>query len=67
MAKRPIKMSELTGVRFSLEDLKAIEDYRRAQPQIPPKGTAIRELVRIGLETWKRQTAASGKRGKPEN
>jgi hypothetical protein len=56
MAKRTVKMSELTGVRFSLEDLQAIEDYRRAQPEIPAKGTAIRELVRRGIEAWRRET-----------
>lgn len=43
-------MSELTGVRFSLDDLRAIEDWRRTRPTIPAKGTAIRELVRLGLE-----------------
>lgn len=57
-------MSELTGVRFAPEDLKAIEDYRRAQPEIPAKGTAIRDLVRKGLEAWRREGA---KKAKPES
>lgn len=51
-------MTELTGVRFSIEDLKAIEDWRRTQPTIPAKGTAIRELVRLGLEYSKLKEGA---------
>lgn len=50
-------MTELTGVRFSIDDLKAIEDWRRTQPTIPAKGTAIRELVRLGLEYSKCKNA----------
>lgn len=46
-------MSELTGVRFSPDDLKAIEDWRREQPTIPAKGTAIRELVRAGIDAYR--------------
>jgi hypothetical protein len=53
MAKRTSKMTELTGVRFSIELLKEIEDWRRAQPTIPAKGTAIRQLVEKGLAAWK--------------
>lgn len=46
-------MTELTGVRFSVELLREIEDWRRAQPTIPAKGTAIRQLVEKGLQAWK--------------
>lgn len=51
-------MSELTGVRFSPDDLTAIEDWRRTRPTIPAKGTAIRELVRLGLEYSKLKDGA---------
>jgi hypothetical protein len=62
MAKRTPKMTELTGVRFSVELLRQIDDWRRAQPEIPAKGTAIRQLVEKGLQAWK---AEQGKGRKP--
>jgi hypothetical protein len=57
-------MSELTGVRFSLEDLEEIQEYRRAQPDLPAKGTAIRELVRRGLRDWRKEAAKDRKERK---
>lgn len=58
MAKRATKMTELTAVRFTEEQARAIEDWRRAQPVIPAKGVAIRELVRLGLEYSKLKDGA---------
>jgi hypothetical protein len=53
MAKRATKMTELTAVRFTQEQAKAIEDWRREQPTIPAKGVAIRDLVQAGLDAYK--------------
>ena len=36
--------------RFSASELEAIENWRRAQPRIPPLAGAMRTLVRLGLE-----------------
>ena len=58
MAKRTSKMSELTAVRLTPEIAAGIEDWRRAQAVIPGKGTAIRELVRMGLEYAKLKDGA---------
>ena len=55
-------MSELTAVRLTPEIAAGIEDWRRAQPVIPGKGTAIRELVRLGLEYAKLKDAKPAKR-----
>jgi hypothetical protein len=35
--------------RFSRGDFEAIENWRRAQPKIPPFAEALRVLVRAGL------------------
>ena len=55
-------MTELTGVRFSLELLREIEDWRRQQPTIPAKGTAIRELVIKGLAAAKAEAEKKGRK-----
>jgi hypothetical protein len=62
MRKRTPKMTELTGVRFSQELLKEIEDWRRQQPTIPAKGTAIRELVIKGLAASKAEAEKRGRK-----
>lgn len=64
MAKRKTKMSELTAVRLTPEIAAGIEDWRRAQPTIPGKGTAIRELVRLGLEFAKLKDGAKERKAK---
>lgn len=53
MAKRGPKMSELTAVRFTVEMNEEIEQWRAVRRPIPPKGVAIRELVRAGLDAYK--------------
>jgi hypothetical protein len=65
MRKRVPKMTELTGVRFSKELLQQIEDWRRVQPTIPAKGTAIRELVIKGLAAAKAEAEKPAKGRKP--
>jgi hypothetical protein len=55
-------MTELTGVRFSKELLQEIDDWRRVQPAIPAKGTAIRQLVEKGLEAWKAEEDAKARK-----
>jgi hypothetical protein len=62
MAKRTPKMTELTGVRFSVELLREIEDWRRQQPMIPAKGTAIRQLVEKGLAAWKTEQSKGSRK-----
>lgn len=55
MGKRTVKMSELTAVRFTADMMEEIELYRAEQRPIPPKGVAIRDLVGIGIETYKQR------------
>jgi hypothetical protein len=62
MVKRTPKMTELTGVRFSVELLRQIDDWRRAQSEIPAKGTAIRQLVEMGLAAWKAEQGKGGRK-----
>jgi hypothetical protein len=38
-------------MRASEEWLKRIDDWRRAQPDIPPRAEAIRRLVRLALKS----------------
>jgi hypothetical protein len=39
----------LIGIRWHEPALTAIDDWRREQPDLPPRGEAIRRLVEIGL------------------
>lgn len=43
----------LTSVRLTAEMVDGIEDWRRMQPKIPAKATALRELLRAGLDAYK--------------
>jgi hypothetical protein len=45
------------GARWHEEELVGIDDWRRAQEDIPTRAEAIRRLVRIALD-------AAGKRGR---
>jgi hypothetical protein len=63
MAKRTSKMSELVGVRFTVEKLKEVEEWRRVQTVIPSRTDAIRALVEEGLASFKRKLE---KKGKPQ-
>ena len=50
-------------VRFNLmisnEQLKKIDNYRQDVGTLPPKGEAVRDLVKLGLETyWKKKDQA---------
>jgi hypothetical protein len=45
-------MSELTAVRFPAEMMEEIERWRAVRRPIPPKGVAIRDLVRAGLDAY---------------
>lgn len=58
MAKRTSKMSELTAIRFPAEQYEEIEAWRAARRPLPPRGAAIRELVRLGLEYSKLKEGA---------
>jgi hypothetical protein len=62
MAKRTTKMTELVGVRFTIEAISEIEEWRRQQPIIPSRTDAIRELVRKGLAASKDEKPAKGGR-----
>jgi hypothetical protein len=57
MPKRTTKMSELVGVRFTPDAIGEIEEWRRLQRVIPSRTDAIRELVREGLESYRRRAA----------
>jgi hypothetical protein len=50
--KRKQKMTELTAVRFPPDMAEEIEQWRAVRRPIPPKGVAIRELVRAGLDAY---------------
>jgi hypothetical protein len=55
-----VNMSDIkpTGIRLLHGLDREIEDWRRTQATIPAKGTAIRELVRLGLEYSKLREGA---------
>jgi hypothetical protein len=57
MAKRTTKMSEMTAIRFPAEQYEEIEAWRSMRRPLPPRGAAIRELVRLGLEFSKLKDA----------
>jgi hypothetical protein len=42
--------------RFDGPDFARIEDWRRAQPKIPPLSEAVRILVKRGLDADRRKT-----------
>jgi hypothetical protein len=52
MPKRGPKMTDLTAVRFPADMAEEIERWRAVRRPIPPKGVAIRELVRAGLDAY---------------
>lgn len=43
-------------MRVSEEWLSVIDEWRRQQPDIPPRAEAIRRLVEIGLRTSRTET-----------
>jgi len=64
MAKRTPKMSEMTAIRFPAEQYEQIETWRASRRPLLPRGAAIRELVRLGLEFSKLKDAAKDRKGK---
>jgi hypothetical protein len=44
----------LIGLRWHEPELKAIDDWRRGQPDLPGRPDAIRRLVELGLRKGKR-------------
>jgi Arc/MetJ-type ribon-helix-helix transcriptional regulator len=65
MAKRIEKMTELVAVRLTRELRAEIDEWRARLRPIPSQGAAIRQLVRDGLDGYKRK-AAGGKKGKED-
>ena len=57
-------MSEMTAIRFPAEQYEAIEAWRAERRPLLPRGAAIRELVRLGLEFSKLRDGAKAKREK---
>lgn len=53
--------SETALVRLSPEQAKAIDDWRRQQPDIPTRPEAIRRLIERGLEAEAARREADGK------
>jgi len=58
-------MSKEKLVRFNLmispEQLKEIDRYRQDVGTLPPKGSAVRELIQLGLkEYWKKEEERRG-------
>jgi hypothetical protein len=41
-------------VRLSPSQIAAVEDWRRHQPEIPPRAVAIVQLMEIGIEAEKK-------------
>ncbi|WP_168195726.1 hypothetical protein [Bradyrhizobium sp. NAS80.1] len=50
---RPPVDSEAVNVRMTVAALKSLDDWRRAQEDLPGRPEAIRRLVEIGLRTKK--------------
>jgi hypothetical protein len=48
--------------RFSGPDVDEIDDWRRAQPEIPSRADALRTLVKRGLEREKRAATRERKK-----
>ena len=51
---RPSIESEAVTVRMAVESLRALDDWRRVQDDLPGRPEAIRRLVEIGLKASKR-------------
>ena len=47
--------SKKLAVIYPAEMLNAIDEYRRSQPIIPDRSAAIRDLVKLGLEAYKKK------------
>ena len=47
--------TEQFHMRISPELLAAVDAWRRAQPDIPARATAIKRLIALGLERTKRK------------
>lgn len=47
---RPPVDTEQVGIRFSVETLRRIDDWRREQPDMPIRTEAIRRLVEKALD-----------------
>ena len=51
--KRPGQIGEFIGVRVQPDLVKALDDWRRKQDDLPGRPEAIRRLVEIGLKARK--------------
>jgi hypothetical protein len=55
----PTKRKRKRNVQLRLGEIfQRIEDWRRAQKEIPPRANAIRELLERGLEAEQRKAAS---------
>jgi len=46
-------LSERMELRISPEDLQAIDDLRRLEPDVPPRSEMIRRLIERARGEWK--------------
>ena len=50
---RPVVESAAVNVRIAIEGVRAIDDWRRQQEDLPGRPEAIRRLVELGLKARK--------------
>ena len=51
--------TRVLSIRTADEVIAKIEDFRRAQLATPSQTEALRALVRLGFEAWKKQEGAA--------
>jgi hypothetical protein len=49
--KRPKQTGQMVGARIQPDLLKRLDDWRRAQPDLPSRPEALRRLAELGLRT----------------
>lgn len=55
--RRPTTAGTLVGTRFQIDLLAAIDEWRKAQPDLPTRPEAVRRLVEIGMNETSAGTA----------
>lgn len=53
MAKDPaLGLTERFEMRLTKALIEQIDEWRRQQPDLPPRAEAIRRLIELGLQDW---------------
>jgi hypothetical protein len=53
------RKTRVLSIRTADEVIARIDDFRRAQLAIPSQTEALRALVKLGFEAWKKQEGAA--------